>query len=81
MQTETVAHFLKPPIEGIILQCYGAGNFPNNRLDIMELFKEATERGVMIVSVTQCINGSVSGIYATGKALLDVGIIPGNSKN
>ena len=78
IRTETVAHFLKPPIEGVILQCYGAGNFPNNRTDIMEILKEAANRGVLIISVTQCINGSVSGIYATGKALLDVGIIPGN---
>lgn len=78
MTKETVGHFLKPPIEGVVLQCYGAGNFPNNRKDIMELLKEATERGVIIISVTQCINGSVSAIYATGKALLDIGIIPGN---
>ena len=25
MGKETVEHFLKPPIEGVILQCYGAG--------------------------------------------------------
>ncbi len=78
MRTETIAHFLKPPIEGVVLQCYGAGNVPNNRGDIMELLKAATQRGVIIISVTQCINGSVSGIYATGKALLDIGVIPGN---
>jgi len=78
MRTETVAHFLKPPIEGVILQCYGAGNFPNNREDIMDFLKEATDRGVIIIIVTQCINGTVSGAYATGKALLDIGIIPGN---
>ena len=75
---ETIAHFLQPPIEGVVLQCYGAGNFPNNRKDIMDHLKKATDRGVIILSVTQCINGSVSAIYATGKALLDIGIIPGN---
>ena len=26
----------------------------------------------------QCTNGNVSGLYATGKALLDIGVIPGN---
>ena len=82
---------------GVVLQCYGAGNVPNNRTDVMEHLKEATDRGVLILSVTQCINGSVtfscklatlnklnlllfrsvSGLYATGKALLDIGIIPG----
>ena len=44
----------------------------------MEILKQATERGVIIISVTQCMNGTVSGAYATGKALLDIGIIPGN---
>ena len=32
IMVETVAHFLKPPIEGVVLQCYGAGNIPNSRL-------------------------------------------------
>ena len=78
MRSETVAHFLKPPIQGVVLQCYGAGNVPTNRKDIMRLFKDAAARGVIIVSVTQCTSGSVSGLYATGKALLDMGVIPGN---
>ena len=34
--------------------------------------------GLIIISVTQCTSGSVSGLYATGKALLDMGVIPGN---
>ncbi len=44
----------------------------------MKLFKDAHERGVILLSVTQCTHGGVSGIYATGKALLDIGVIPGN---
>ena len=44
----------------------------------MAILKEATDKGVLVLSVTQCITGTVSGIYATGKALLDIGIIPGN---
>ena len=78
IRTETVAHFMKPPIQGVVLQCYGAGNMPTNRKDIMRLLKDASARGVIIVSVTQCSSGMVSGLYATGKALLDIGVIPGN---
>ena len=77
IRSDTVAHFLNPPIEGVILQCYGAGNIPSNRTDILQLFREATARGVIIISVTQCVQGSVSGEYETGKALLDCGVIPG----
>ena len=66
IRTETVAHFLEPPIEGVVLQCYGAGNMPSNRADIMKLLQKAVERGVLIVTVTQCTHGSVSGLYETG---------------
>jgi len=74
---ETIAHFMAAPIEGVVLQCYGAGNVPNNRKDIMDSIAAATARGVLVLSVTQCTHGGVSGLYATGKALLDAGVIPG----
>ncbi len=77
IRPETVEHFMKPPIEGVVLQCYGAGNMPSNREDIMRSIQEATSRGVLIVSVTQCSHGGVSGLYETGKKLLDAGVIPG----
>ena len=44
----------------------------------MDVIREAADRGVMIVSVTQCTHGSVSALYATGKALMDMGVLPGN---
>ena len=34
----------------------------------MEVLKAASERGVLIISVTQCMSGTVSGAYATGKS-------------
>ena len=60
------------------MQCYGAGNMPSNREDILQALKEATSTGVIIVSCTQCSHGAVSGIYETGKALIDAGVIPGS---
>ena len=39
---------------------------PSNRADIMKLLQKAVERGVLIVTVTQCTHGSVSGLYETG---------------
>jgi lysophospholipase len=74
---DTIAHFLKPPIKGVVLQCYGAGNVPSNRKDILTRIQEATKRGVLIVSVSQCVAGGVSGLYETGKVLLDAGVICG----
>jgi len=78
IRTETVNHFLTPPIKGVVLQCYGAGNMPSNRTDLIEVIAEATRKGVIIVSCTQCSHGSVSGEYETGKALIDAGVIPGS---
>ena len=62
-----VSHFLHPPIQGIVLQTYGAGNGPDTRKDLLKLFKEATERGVIILNITQCTRGFVSATYAAGK--------------
>ena len=53
IRTETIKHFLSPPIKGVVLQCYGAGNMPSNREDIIQALTEATEKGVIIVSCTQ----------------------------
>jgi lysophospholipase len=78
IHSETVAHFLKAPIRGVVLQTYGAGNMPSNRKDLVDMISEATKRGVIIVNVTQCARGCVSGTYETGKALSDAGVIPGS---
>ncbi|KAJ3046801.1 hypothetical protein HK097_000496, partial [Rhizophlyctis rosea] len=73
----TVRAFLSPPVRGVVLETYGAGNAPNNRPDILAALREASERGVVIVNCTQCKRGVVTDIYATGKALLEVGVVPG----
>ncbi|XP_040577047.1 L-asparaginase 1 isoform X2 [Lepeophtheirus salmonis] len=73
---DIIEHFLLPPIQGVVLQCYGAGNLPTNRVDIVRKFKEANDKGIIIIVCTQCLNGAVSGIYETGKTLLDAGVIP-----
>ncbi|XP_070579222.1 L-asparaginase-like [Ptychodera flava] len=77
INTSTVKSFLQPPVDGVVLQTYGAGNGPDNRQDLLDVFKEASDRGVLIVSCTQCIKGKVDRKYNTGKAMLDAGVISG----
>nr|XP_005988018.2 PREDICTED: 60 kDa lysophospholipase-like [Latimeria chalumnae] len=72
-----VRAFLQPPMEGIVLETYGSGNAPDNQPDLLLEFKNATERGVLIINCTQCLCGSVTEAYATGKALNLAGVIPG----
>lgn len=75
---ETIRAFLQAPIEGVVLQTYGAGNAPSCRKDILNELKEATKRGVIIVNITQCSNGKVDPSYETGNVLVEAGVIPGS---
>ncbi|UYV78271.1 hypothetical protein LAZ67_16000740 [Cordylochernes scorpioides] len=79
LTVEVMRIFLSPPLEGIVLQTYGAGNGPTDRKDLLEELKKASDRGVIIVNCTQCIYGPVqSSTYATGSALLEAGVVPGS---
>ncbi|GAA6213610.1 60 kDa lysophospholipase isoform X4 [Lates japonicus] len=73
----TVRAFLQPPMEGVVLETYGSGNAPDNRPDLLEELKKATDSGVIIINCTQCLRGTVSTSYATGKVLIDAGLIAG----
>ncbi|XP_061173483.1 L-asparaginase-like isoform X2 [Saccostrea echinata] len=75
--TQTVRAFLQPPMQGVVLQTYGAGNAPDNRPDLLSVLKEASNIGVIILNITQCTKGCVMTSYATGKALEDAGVICG----
>lgn len=67
-----VRAFLQPPMQGVVLETYGSGNAPDNRPDLLEELKKATDAGVIIINCTQCLRGTVSPSYATGK----VGHVP-----
>jgi L-asparaginase len=74
---ETLRRFLGPPLEGAILHTYGSGNAPDDP-DLLAAIAEATERGVVIVNCTQCLQGTVDmESYATGNALRDTGVLSG----
>jgi lysophospholipase len=66
-----------PPIRGVVLDTFGAGNAPQ-RADLMNVLKEACDRGVVVVAITQCSKGSVSDAYETGRTLLQAGVVSGS---
>ncbi|TFY82988.1 hypothetical protein EWM64_g1025 [Hericium alpestre] len=72
----TVRAFLTPPVKGVVLETFGAGNAPQ-RKDLMDTLREACDRGVVIVAISQCAKGSVSDAYETGRTLLQAGVVPG----
>ncbi|XP_058605937.1 60 kDa lysophospholipase-like isoform X4 [Onychostoma macrolepis] len=74
---DTVRAFLQPPMDGIVLETYGSGNAPDNRADLLDEIRKATQRGVIMINCTQCLRGSVTTSYATGQALSDAGLVAG----
>lgn len=74
---EAVRSACQPPIEGLVIETYGAGNIPANRQDIVEVIEKAVKRGVIIVNITQCHTGSVATLYATGQAIAKAGVVSG----
>lgn len=73
---DVLANFLRPPLEGLVLETYGGGNFPE-RADLLGLLREAVARGVLILNVTQCPRGEVRADYQVGRALAEAGVIAG----
>lgn len=71
-----VKGFLAAPTQGVVLETFGSGNAPN-RADLLQVFKEACDRGVVIIAISQCAKGTVSDAYETGRAITQVGIVPG----
>ena len=61
----------------VILETYGSGNAPTKDW-FLEIVKQASGMGKILVNVTQCLYGSVDmGLYATGKALEEAGVVSG----
>ncbi|CUU24239.1 L-asparaginase 1 [Duffyella gerundensis] len=78
ISAEVVRNFLRQPVKALILRSYGVGNAPQNPEFINEL-KQAAERGIVVVNLTQCMSGKVNmGGYATGNALAHAGVVSGS---
>ena len=64
-------------LHGIVMRSFGSGNAPQAKW-LTELLKNATERGVSVVNVTQCAKGGVAmDRYSTGYHLEQAGVISG----
>ena len=67
-----------PDVKGIVLKTYGAGNAPSEEW-FTNAISDAVNRGIVIVNVTQCVNGAVdSSLYETGNTLSRSGVISGH---
>lgn len=66
-----------PGIKGIVMETFGSGNAPSQEW-FLKMLKDAVDRGIVIVNITQCSAGSVEmHRYETGHKLLNAGVISG----
>ncbi len=64
-------------IKGLIIETYGSGNATTESWFI-DVLKEAINKGMYVVNVTQCAGGSVTmGQYETSSQLKSIGVISG----
>lgn len=79
IKESVVRHMLSiPGIKGIVLKTFGAGNGPNDQWFI-DAIKETVDKGVVVVNITQCNNGSVHPFrYVTGLELANAGVVSGH---
>lgn len=65
--------------DGAVLEAWGSGNIPDDPA-LQSVIREATQRGVMLVAISQCPYGSIDmTTYATGQALLKSGVVSGEA--
>jgi L-asparaginase len=73
-----LANMCAAPLQGLVIEAYGAGNGPSEDREFLAAIEAAASRGVVVVVVTQCVRGTVQpGAYATGSALIRAGAVPG----
>lgn len=81
IQPDLLSHILKPPLQGLVLECYGVGNAPEDAAFLAPI-REATARGVVVVVCSQCLQGRVRlDGYATGAGLAEAGAISAHDMN
>ena len=74
----SLRHMLATPdLKGAVLRTYGAGNAPTAGW-FVDTIAEAINRGVVVLNVTQCTNGSVMRRYEAADALASIGVVAGH---
>jgi L-asparaginase len=78
IQATWLDHALSMPgLRAAVITTFGSGNGPTDK-EFLGALAKATEQGLVLVNVTQCIGGRVEqGRYATSRAFQELGVVPG----
>lgn len=75
---DVLAYILNQPIRALILETYGSGNANNDNPLFLNMLKEASDKGIILLNCTQCNQGYVHmNQYATGYTLKEAGLVSG----
>lgn len=79
MSEQTLQHLLATPdLKGIVLKTFGAGNCPTAQW-FFNAIKDACDRGLVILNVSQCVNGGVHANRYVGAGMLErAGVVSGH---
>lgn len=76
ISAEILDLILRPPLRGLVLETYGAGNGPALNQEFLDVLDGSRAKKIAVVAVSQCLRGGVDlGGYATGAALAEVGVV------
>ncbi|MBQ6767064.1 MAG: type I asparaginase [Prevotella sp.] len=78
IREDLVRHIIATPnLRSIVMRTFGSGNAPQ-RPWVMQALREATQRGKIVINISQCMQGCVEmGRYDTGYQLQEAGVISG----
>ncbi len=66
-------------LKGVVLETFGSGNAPTD-LWLEDILKNVSEKGIVVLNVSQCIGGTVfQGRYDTSRHLEKSGVISGKN--
>ncbi len=78
IRADLVQHTLSlPGLRAVVLSTFGSGNAHTDPM-FLDALRDARERGITLVNVTQCVGGRVEqGRYRTSETLLEMGVVGG----
>ncbi|MBO9552857.1 asparaginase [Pseudomonas sp.] len=78
LQAGHLKGLLDSGVQGLLLECYGSGTGPSDDQALLEVLREARQRGVLLAAISQCPEGSVVfDTYAAGNRLRGAGLVSG----
>ncbi|WXL25772.1 asparaginase [Ectopseudomonas mendocina] len=76
LQGNHLRALLSTGVQGLLLECFGSGTGPSDNQELLAVLREAHDKGVVMVAISQCPHGHVEfGVYAAGSQLANCGLI------